>query len=54
MYTYRIKDTHGGVFPNLHGVNAIILEIDEQEVKRSGHFDYIKARNFSRFKVGSW
>ncbi len=45
---FKIKDTHGGVFPNLiHGVNAIILEIDEQEVKRSGHFDYIKARNFS-------
>ena len=45
---FKMKDTHGGVFPDLiHGVNAIILEIDEQEVIRSGHFDYIKALNTS-------
>ncbi len=42
---FKIKDSHGGVFPDLiHGVNAIILDIDEQE---SGHFDYIKALNSS-------
>lgn len=45
---FKMKDTHGGVFPDLiHGVNAIILEIDEQEVISSGHFDYIKSLNIS-------
>ena len=45
---FKMKDTHGGVFPDLiHGVNAIILEIDEKEVIASGHFDYIKKLNTS-------
>lgn len=45
---FKLKDTHGGVFPDLiHGVNAIILEIDENEAIRSGHFEYIKKLNTS-------
>lgn len=43
---FKIKDTHGGVFPDLiHGVNAIVLERDEQKVMVSGHFNYIKTLN---------
>ena len=45
---YKIKDTHGGVFPDLiHGVNSIVLERDEKKAMGSGHFNYIKSLNTS-------